>query len=78
MFEEENYSNELNFVVQECQNKANEGQFRLRDMLAVPMQRILKYHLLLAVCISLIQLMCVSGCNKFTHTVCVSVYVGFI
>ncbi|XP_072015671.1 guanine nucleotide exchange factor VAV2-like isoform X3 [Amphiura filiformis] len=33
--------------IDECQLKANEGRFRLRDMLSVPMQRILKYHLLL-------------------------------
>ncbi|XP_014677950.1 PREDICTED: guanine nucleotide exchange factor VAV2-like isoform X2 [Priapulus caudatus] len=30
-----------------CQEKANEGKFRLRDLLSVPMQRVLKYHLLL-------------------------------
>lgn len=30
-----------------CEKEANEGRFRLRDLLAVPMQRILKYHLLL-------------------------------
>ena len=29
--------------------KANGGKFRLRDLLSVPMQRILKYHLLLRV-----------------------------
>jgi len=45
-------------VFQECQNRANEGQFRLRDLLAVPMQRILKYHLLLAVCIQLKPVTC--------------------
>ncbi|XP_006815330.1 proto-oncogene vav-like [Saccoglossus kowalevskii] len=33
--------------IDECQRKANEGKFRLRDLLSVPMQRILKYHLLL-------------------------------
>jgi guanine nucleotide exchange factor VAV len=27
--------------------QANGGRFRLRDLLAVPMQRVLKYHLLL-------------------------------
>ena len=29
------------------QNKANDGKFKLRDLLSLPMQRILKYHLLL-------------------------------
>ena len=29
--------------------KANEGRFRLRDLLSVPIQRVLKYHLLLKV-----------------------------
>ena len=38
-------------LFEECENKANEGQFKLRYMLAVPMQRILKYHLLLQVCL---------------------------
>jgi len=28
---------------------ANEGRFKLRDLLSVPMQRVLKYHLLLKV-----------------------------
>ena len=36
-------------LFQECQVKANDGKFRLRDLLAVPMQRVLKYHLLLKV-----------------------------
>jgi len=35
--------------LQECQNKANGGKFRLRDLLSVPMQRVLKYPLLLRV-----------------------------
>ncbi|XP_041369457.1 guanine nucleotide exchange factor VAV3-like isoform X4 [Gigantopelta aegis] len=33
--------------IQECERQANEGKFRLRDLLHVPMQRVLKYHLLL-------------------------------
>ena len=33
--------------VAKCQNKANDGKFKLRDLLSLPMQRILKYHLLL-------------------------------
>ena len=33
--------------IQLCEQAANEGRFRLRDLLAVPMQRVLKYHLLL-------------------------------
>lgn len=32
---------------QRCQQEANNGKFKLRDILSVPMQRILKYHLLL-------------------------------
>lgn len=34
-------------AVAQCQNRANEGKFKLRDLLSLPMQRILKYHLLL-------------------------------
>jgi guanine nucleotide exchange factor VAV len=30
-----------------CQEEANQGKFKLRDILSVPMQRILKYQLLL-------------------------------
>ncbi|XP_029648990.1 protein vav isoform X7 [Octopus sinensis] len=33
--------------IEECQTRANDGKFRLRDLLSVPMQRVLKYHLLL-------------------------------
>ncbi|XP_050546450.1 protein vav [Daktulosphaira vitifoliae] len=33
--------------VNRCQEEANNGKFKLRDILSVPMQRILKYHLLL-------------------------------
>ncbi|GFN82805.1 transposase [Plakobranchus ocellatus] len=33
--------------IQECERMANEGKFRLRDLLHVPMQRVLKYHLLM-------------------------------
>lgn len=37
---------------------ANNGKFKLRDLLAVPMQRVLKYHLLLKVTLpTLIPLM---------------------
>lgn len=35
------------FMLQRCQQDANNGKFKLRDILSVPMQRILKYHLLL-------------------------------
>ncbi|XP_054159008.1 protein vav-like [Oppia nitens] len=35
-------------LVNKCQMKANEGKFKLRDLLSLPMQRILKYHLLLS------------------------------
>ena len=33
--------------IQECEKMAKDGKFRLRDILSVPMQRILKYPLLL-------------------------------
>ena len=33
--------------IAQCERNANGGRFRLRDLLAVPMQRVLKYHLLL-------------------------------
>ena len=39
---------EVRKEIEECEQSANDGRFRLRDLLAVPMQRILKYHLLLA------------------------------
>ncbi|XP_078285712.1 LOW QUALITY PROTEIN: guanine nucleotide exchange factor VAV3-like [Rhinoraja longicauda] len=32
---------------EECARRANNGKFTLRDLLVVPMQRVLKYHLLL-------------------------------
>lgn len=35
---------------QECGYEANRNQFRLQDLLSVPMQRVLKYHILLNVC----------------------------
>lgn len=34
--------------VERCQQAANDGKFKLRDLLSLPMQRILKYHLLLS------------------------------
>ncbi|XP_065290512.1 guanine nucleotide exchange factor VAV2 isoform X2 [Dermacentor albipictus] len=37
----------VNQCVLNCQQKANDGKFKLRDLLSVPMQRVLKYHLLL-------------------------------
>ncbi|XP_014106380.1 PREDICTED: guanine nucleotide exchange factor VAV3 isoform X2 [Pseudopodoces humilis] len=33
--------------IPECSKRANNGKFTLRDLLVVPMQRVLKYHLLL-------------------------------
>ena len=33
--------------VARCEQNVKDGKFRLGDLLAVPMQRILKYHLLL-------------------------------
>ncbi|XP_035754323.1 proto-oncogene vav [Egretta garzetta] len=35
------------YCSQECSQRANNGRFSLRDLLMVPMQRVLKYHLLL-------------------------------
>ncbi|XP_077986297.1 guanine nucleotide exchange factor VAV2-like isoform X1 [Glandiceps talaboti] len=40
-------SPEVAMKIEECQMRANDGKFRLRDLLTVPMQRILKYHLLI-------------------------------
>lgn len=34
-------------MVNQCQKEHSEGRVQLRDILSVPMQRILKYHLLL-------------------------------
>lgn len=41
----------LFYLSQECSNRANSRRFSLRDLLMVPMQRVLKYHLLLQVCL---------------------------
>ncbi|XP_071447669.1 protein vav isoform X2 [Hetaerina americana] len=40
-------SESINQEITKCQQEANNGKFKLRDILSVPMQRILKYHLLL-------------------------------
>lgn len=40
---------EQRLLLQECSKRANYGKFTLRDLLVVPMQRVLKYHLLLQV-----------------------------
>lgn len=37
----------INQSVLRCQLDANDGKFKLRDLLSLPMQRILKYHLFL-------------------------------
>lgn len=37
----------INQAILRCQEEANGGKFKLRDLLSVPMQRVLKYHLLL-------------------------------
>ncbi|GIY52427.1 guanine nucleotide exchange factor VAV3 [Caerostris extrusa] len=42
-----NKSEVINQAILRCQQDANGGKFKLRDLLSVPMQRILKYHLLL-------------------------------
>lgn len=41
--------NVFSYFPQECSKRANNGRFSLRDLLMVPMQRVLKYHLLLQV-----------------------------
>uniref|UniRef100_A0A4W4E870 Guanine nucleotide exchange factor VAV2 n=1 Tax=Electrophorus electricus TaxID=8005 RepID=A0A4W4E870_ELEEL len=38
---------EVKTKVEECTMKVQEGKFKLQDLLVVPMQRVLKYHLLL-------------------------------
>jgi len=48
--------------------KASEGRsnFKLRDLLTVPMQRVLKYHLLLKViisCVAATAVMCLKHLN---------------
>jgi guanine nucleotide exchange factor VAV len=45
----ENYyiTNCFKLLFQRSEKEANGGRFKLRDLLSVPMQRILKYHLLL-------------------------------
>lgn len=38
---------DVRIKVEECTMKVQEGKFKLQDLLVVPMQRVLKYHLLL-------------------------------
>ncbi|KAK6468819.1 proto-oncogene vav-like [Huso huso] len=38
---------DVRMKLEECSKRANNGRFTLRDLLMVPMQRVLKYHLLL-------------------------------
>uniref|UniRef100_A0A8C6SYW4 Vav guanine nucleotide exchange factor 3 n=1 Tax=Neogobius melanostomus TaxID=47308 RepID=A0A8C6SYW4_9GOBI len=38
---------DVRMKLEECSKRANYGKFTLRDLLVVPMQRVLKYHLLL-------------------------------
>ncbi|TKS87918.1 Guanine nucleotide exchange factor VAV3 [Collichthys lucidus] len=40
---------DVRMKLEECSKRANYGKFTLRDLLVVPMQRVLKYHLLLQV-----------------------------
>ncbi|XP_041790233.1 proto-oncogene vav-like isoform X1 [Chelmon rostratus] len=42
-----NTKEDIKMKLEECSNRANSGRFSLRDLLMVPMQRVLKYHLLL-------------------------------
>uniref|UniRef100_A0A8C5HCM3 Vav guanine nucleotide exchange factor 3 n=1 Tax=Gouania willdenowi TaxID=441366 RepID=A0A8C5HCM3_GOUWI len=43
---------DVRMKLEECSKRANYGKFTLRDLLVVPMQRVLKYHLLLQVIIT--------------------------
>jgi len=38
-------------LIQRCQTTTTDARFQLRDLLALPMQRVLKYHLFLKVCL---------------------------
>ncbi|ELK05842.1 Guanine nucleotide exchange factor VAV3 [Pteropus alecto] len=40
---------DVKLKLEECSKRANNGKFTLRDLLVVPMQRVLKYHLLLQI-----------------------------
>uniref|UniRef100_A0A3P9C6A2 Osteoclast-stimulating factor 1 n=1 Tax=Maylandia zebra TaxID=106582 RepID=A0A3P9C6A2_9CICH len=42
-----NAREDIRMKLEECSKRANSGRFSLRDLLMVPMQRVLKYHLLL-------------------------------
>ncbi|XP_043969035.1 proto-oncogene vav-like isoform X1 [Gambusia affinis] len=42
-----NAREDVRMKLEECSKRANSGRFSLRDLLMVPMQRVLKYHLLL-------------------------------
>uniref|UniRef100_A0A3Q3WD22 Osteoclast-stimulating factor 1 n=1 Tax=Mola mola TaxID=94237 RepID=A0A3Q3WD22_MOLML len=42
-----NMREDIKMKLEECSNRANSGRFTLRDLLMVPMQRVLKYPLLL-------------------------------
>ncbi|CAK6972783.1 proto-oncogene vav-like [Scomber scombrus] len=42
-----NSREDIRMKLEECSKRANSGRFSLRDLLMVPMQRVLKYHLLL-------------------------------
>lgn len=47
----------VNFrLFQDCGIAANRNQFHLQDLLSIPMQRVLKYHVLLSVIFSLFHL----------------------
>ncbi|XP_062243821.1 proto-oncogene vav-like isoform X1 [Platichthys flesus] len=42
-----NAREDIKMKLEECSKRANSGRFSLRDLLMVPIQRVLKYHLLL-------------------------------
>ena len=61
--------------ISRCEQNAKDGKFRLGDLLAVPMQRILKYHLLLRELLQHTSQVSVELCYASVYTcVCVLVY----
>lgn len=50
--------------------KVQEGKFKLQDLLVVPMQRVLKYHLLLKVGVADVKRGEISGCRDSLHSNC--------
>uniref|UniRef100_A0A8D0GX85 Vav guanine nucleotide exchange factor 1 n=1 Tax=Sphenodon punctatus TaxID=8508 RepID=A0A8D0GX85_SPHPU len=63
-----NASVDVRMRLEECSQRANKGRFTLRDLLMVPMQRVLKYHLLLQVKTGL-SLLCVNEVKRDNETI---------